>query len=183
MLKDKSLNPKLLDLARYLIGENGNPGAVAARKVGATAKMSPDGKTFEGFDWGNVTPSAAQLDKAQSLLDKNTALQDISEGVSPMQLGQLGLGAMGSHPFKSLALGGSVAGNLGGLADNDKIGGQIGGLALGGLGSYALNSMGVPISPYTMAMLTSGGGNLGALFDKLRARREAEQTQQNQFSR
>ena len=185
ILQNKSLNPKLLELAKYLISEQGNPGEIAARKVGATPIMGSDG-TFGGFNWGDVTPSDAQLANAEKILKNTTQMQDISNGVSPMQLGQLGLGAMGRHPLKAIALGSSIAGNLGGLTDNDKMGGQIGGLALGGLGSYALNAMGVPMNPYTMAMLTSGAGNLGALFDKLRARKEMEQSQpqpQPQFRR
>ena len=81
-----------------------------------------------------------------------------------------------AHPFKTAGLIGLGAGNIGGLTDNDKFGGQLGGLALGGLASYGMGA-----NPYTAAMMTMGGGALGSLFDKLRARREAEQAQQAQF--
>lgn len=82
-------------------------------------------------------------------------------------LGALALGAAKEHPFKTAGLVGLGAGNIGGLMDNNKFGGQLGGLALGGLGSYLMGA-----SPYTAAMMTMGGGELGALFDKLRAKKE-----------
>lgn len=77
------------------------------------------------------------------------------------------------HPFKTAGLVGAAAGNIGGLTDNDKFGGQLGGLALGGLGAATLASG----NPYAAAMMVMGGGNIGALFDKLRARKEMEQAQ------
>lgn len=86
----------------------------------------------------------------------------------------IALDAAKAHPFKTAGLIGSAAGNIGGLTDNDKFGGQLGGLALGGLGSYLA---GDALGPYGKLMLTMGGGNLGALFDKLRARKEMEQAQ------
>lgn len=89
------------------------------------------------------------------------------------QLGPLALNAAKAHPFKTAGLIGSGLGNIGGLTDNDKFGGQLGGLALGGLAASQLASG----NPYAMAMMTMGGGNLGALFDKLRARKEQEQAQ------
>jgi len=88
-------------------------------------------------------------------------------------LGALALGSAKAHPFKTMGLIGSAAGNIGGLTDNDKFGGQLAGLGLGGLGAYALAQG----NPYMAAMMTMGGGNLGALFDKLRARKEQEQAQ------
>ena len=94
-------------------------------------------------------------------------------GVSAGQLGSLALGAAKAHPFKTAGLVGSAAGNIGGLTDNDKFGGQLAGLGIGGLGAYALAQG----NPYMAAMMTMGGGNLGALFDKLRARKEMEQAQ------
>lgn len=81
------------------------------------------------------------------------------------------------HPFKTAGLVGLGAGNIGGLMDNDKFGGQLGGLALGGLGA----SMLAKSNPYLAAMLTLGGGTLGSLFDKLRAQKEQEQAQMQQM--
>ena len=94
-------------------------------------------------------------------------------GVNASQLGSLALGAAKAHPFKTAGLLGLGAGNIGGLMDNDKFGGQLAGLGLGGLGAATLASG----NPYLAAMLTMGGGTLGSLFDKLRARKEQEQQQ------
>ena len=93
-------------------------------------------------------------------------------GAGLRDLGQAAMGAASAHPFKTAGLVGLGAGNLGGLTDNDKFGGQLGGLALGGLGSYMMGT-----NPYTAALLTLGGGELGSLYDKLRARKEMEQPQ------
>jgi hypothetical protein len=94
-------------------------------------------------------------------------------GINASQLGSLALGAAKAHPFKTAGLIGAGAGNIGGLMDNDKFGGQLAGLGLGGLGAYALAQG----NPYLAAMMTMGGGSLGALFDKLRARKELEEQQ------
>ena len=88
-------------------------------------------------------------------------------------LGALALGAAKNHPFKTAGLVGLGAGSVGGLMDNNKFGGQLAGLGLGGLGALSLASG----NPYMAAMLTMGGGELGALFDKLRARKELEEKQ------
>ena len=94
-------------------------------------------------------------------------------GINASQLGSLALGAAKYHPFKTAGLIGLGAGNGGGLMDNNKFGGQLAGLGLGGLGALSLASG----NPYMAAMLTMGGGELGALFDKLRARKELEEQQ------
>lgn len=77
------------------------------------------------------------------------------------------------HPFKTMGATALGMGNIGGLLDNNKLGGQLGGLALGGLAGANLG-----VNPYTAMMLTMGGGELGALFDKLRAKKEQEQQEQ-----
>lgn len=101
------------------------------------------------------------------------ALAENGQSLSAGNLGSLALGAAKAHPFKTAGLVGLGAGNIGGLTDNDKFGGQLGGLALGGLGAATLASG----NPYLQAAMTMGGGELGALFDKLRARKELEEQQ------
>lgn len=96
--------------------------------------------------------------------------------MSGSQMGSMLRNWWGDQPFLGKAAGAGLAlGNLGGLVDNDKFGGQLGGLALGGLGSY----MG-GLGPGASALLTMGGGELGALFDKLRAKREGQRKQISQ---
>lgn len=100
--------------------------------------------------------------------------KDIAQGVTLGQLGNMAGGAIRAHPIKSLALGGSIAGNLGGLTDDKKFGGQLGGAALAGIAGNALG-----FNPAISALV---GGNIGTLFDKLRAQKEAEQAQMQQYA-
>lgn len=122
-----------------------------------------------GLDLLDDSAASLGFDGVPGLLNK--------DGVNASQLGSLALGAAKAHPFKAAGLLGLGAGNIGGLTDNDKFGGQLGGLALGGLGAATFASG----NPYLQAMLTMGGGQLGALFDKLRARKEQEQAQIQQY--
>ena len=192
MANPKKFNsPLIRQLAQALINGQSTPMEQAfndpATLARASKATSPDiarnlfnnmsVKTNDGIS-GLVTPEGMSPDGIskvqewmQPSLDKYTAMQDISDGVTGKQLGGLALGAVKEHPFKTAGLVGLGAGNIGGLMDNNKFGGQLGGLALGGIGSYLAGA-----NPYTAAMMTMGGGELGALFDKLRAKRE----QQNQ---
>lgn len=103
-------------------------------------------------------------------------LNNISDGVSIGQLGKLGLGAASAHPLQTAGGALTTGMNLAGLTDNDKFGGQIGGLALGGLASYGLG-----LNPGYAYLATTAGGALGSLFDKLRAKREAEAQQAQMY--
>ena len=197
-MAQKTFNSKLLtNLARSLI--SGNPDADTAAVYKTLGRGNVSNLNYDGnnklIDFSITNPKAVQsvlkpgisvgpedpLTKemfndnfintfARNKEDINR-LYDTSNGVSIGQLGKLAIGAASEHPFKTAGLVGLGAGNVGGLMDNNKFGGQLGGLALGGLGSYLMGA-----NPYTAAMVTMGGGALGALFDKLRAKRE----QQNQ---
>lgn len=122
-------------------------------------KVTEDDPTFLG------TPELAKHGAMPQLTSPE--LGDLGD------IGALALGAAKEHPFKTIGLAGLGAGNIGGLMDNKKFGGQLAGLGLGGLGALSLASG----NPYMAAMLTMGGGELGALFDKLRARKELEEQQ------
>lgn len=160
----------ITQLAKALVSSQGDPRIAAAKSSGIKPIISKD-KSFLGYDWGNQDPTTAQMKGVEDLATRIEDLQDIDGGVSIPQLGGLALTSAKLHPFKTMGLAGLGAGNIGGLTDNDKFGGQLGGLALGGLGSYLMGA-----NPYAAAMMTMGGGQLGALFDKLRARREQEQS-------
>lgn len=153
----KFTNPKLIDLAQYLINEQGGEDA-----------FNPD-IIRQGYEGSKLKPH---------IIDRNVAnkaaLGAIDDGVTIPQLGQLGIGAIQAHPFKALALGGSAMANLGGLTDDDKFGGQLGGAALGALSTKLLGG-----NPIVAGMV---GGNLGMLFDKLRAQKEQEQSQMQQYN-
>lgn len=82
-----------------------------------------------------------------------------------------------THPIASLATGAGALANVGGLMDNDKLGGQLIGGLLGGLGGHFLGGGGLSTLQAGLA-----GGALGSLFDKLRAKRESQSKQLPQNS-
>lgn len=105
------------------------------------------------------------------------AVQDHTASMS--DIGKLGIEAARQNPGKTAGLVGLGVGNVSGLLDNDKFGGQLGGAGLGFLASKLLETT----SPYTAALMTLGGGQLGSLFDKLRAKKAQEkQMQQQQYN-
>ena len=66
------------------------------------------------FDEAALTKQFAGLDAdiAAEQIAKQMALKETGKGVTLGQLGQLGVGAVKAHPYKSLALAGSAAGNM-----------------------------------------------------------------------
>lgn len=84
------------------------------------------------------------------------------------------LGAVGAnikaHPVQAAGLGALGVANIAGLTDDDKIGGQL----VGGLAGGVIPAL-MGANPTTAIALGLGGGTLGSLFDKLRAKKEAEQ--------
>lgn len=149
-------NDTMVNLAKWLIGQH-KPGAFDQEALAQTfAEQGLDAVTA-----GNKAASQA-------------ALAETGKGVTLGQLGKLGVGAVKANPLKSLALAGSVAGNIGGLTDDDKFGGQLGGAALAGLAGRAMG--------FNPLIAASVGGNIGTLFDKLRAQKEAEQIQMQQYA-
>jgi hypothetical protein len=89
-------------------------------------------------------------------------------------------GYAAAHPFMTAGLGLTGAANIGGLFDNDKIGGQlIGGAGAGLAGHYLLPKLlGHAVSPQAQVLMGLGGGALGSLFDKLRQNKEDQYTAQ-----
>jgi hypothetical protein len=177
MAKQTFMNKKrdsdmLSSLAKYLIGETGTPYDMAGNKMGYTP-VYDDNNAFK--EW-NTNGQDLDLGKTDKLVDKYTAMQDTTGGVSANQLLGLTGQAISQHPLKSAGLAALGMGNLGGLTDNNKFGGQLGGLGLRYLATNLLEDA----NPYAKIMLTLGGGELGSLFDKLRARKEQERQQQTQ---
>ena len=98
---------------------------------------------------------------------------DLGNGITGNSLkNTLGMtgAAIKANPWKSAGLGLLGAGNIAGLVDDDKIGGQL----VGGLGAGVGSAL-AGASPLTSIAFGLGGGFAGSLFDKLRAKREAEQ--------
>ena len=158
-------NPKMASVVSQMFNSMGKEGQTAflnRPKIAQAMKIGVDGSTgVEGI---------LQQENPGASIAQALAGDDGGDG-DPGDLGALAFGAAKAHPFKTAGLIGMGAGNIGGLTDNDKFGGQLAGLGLGGLGAHLLAQG----NPYLQAVMTMGGGNLGALFDKLRARKEQEE--------
>ena len=125
-------------------------------------KMFPEG--------AGTAPDAAQVvDAAQTAQQAGVPLGDLFK--------QLG-GWVKANPWAAAGTGLNAAGNVAGLMDNDKLLGQAAGAALGYFAPGILGKVlgkNIIASPLMQANLAMGGGNLGALFDNLRAKQEEEQ--------
>lgn len=162
----KFTSPKMTSLADWLIKVQGG-----AKTFDPKNADNPINKRYAGIELDDSTSKlyAKQLADRQALLNTD-------EGVTIPQLGKLGMGAASANPLQTAGGALTTGMNLAGLTDNDKFGGQIGGLALGGLASYGLG-----LNPGYAYLATTAGGALGSLFDKLRAKREAEAQQAQMY--
>lgn len=153
-------NPKVLRVAEQMYNSMGQEGQ---QQILAKPGMDAVGNLMQGEN---------PMGFAQAMAAAGSGGPG-GPGGPNLPLGSLAFNAAKAHPFKTAGLVGLGASNIGGLTDNNKFGGQLGGLALGGLGAHALAQG----NPYLQAIITMGGGALGSLFDKLRARKEMEQAQ------
>jgi hypothetical protein len=104
-----------------------------------------------------------------------TDAKGVAQSIKPTALGNTA-GIVGAnikaHPWATAGTALNTGMGLAGLFDNDKFGGQLVGTALGAA-IPAVFDMGLsPFKAYNVAALA---GNLGALFDNLRAKKEREQ--------
>ena len=87
-----------------------------------------------------------------------------------------------ANPLETGLYGITGAMNIGGLFDNNKIGGQLGGAALGtGIGFLPQLLQAAPLDPKYKVLLGMGGGAIGSLFDKLRAEKEQQEALHQQL--
>lgn len=149
------------------------------------AKKSPDLAKQYGQTMYDIADYDRAMDRYNKVLNAQNAVDSGSATFGDMAT--VARDYWNQQGFIPKAAGiGLGLGNIGGLMDNDKFGGQLGGLALGGLGAKALMSSGAIENPGAAALLTLGGGELGALFDKLRSKREGQRqqmAQQQQYRR
>lgn len=104
---------------------------------------------------------------------------DLGNGVTGNSLkntGSMLLKNIKAHPYLSAGMGALGAANIAGLVDDNKIGGQL----VGGLAGGVIPAV-MGASPMAAIGLGLGGGMLGSLFDKLRAKKEAEQQQMSTY--
>jgi hypothetical protein len=111
---------------------------------------------------------------------------DIGNGATANSLkntGSLLLANAQAHPFATAGLGVLGAVNLSGLMDDDKIGGQLVGGGLGLAAPALMTKLGMAApTPIGKIAMVGVGGALGSLFDKLRAKKEAEQAAAQQYA-
>lgn len=138
-------------------------------------------------DYVKHVNSTFRPDKDYNDLGKVNLLQPELESLKNLWASKLqpAISNMGSYiksnPWKSIGLGAAGAMNVGGLFDNDKIGGQFWGTLGGaGLGYGVLPKLLENVSPQAKLLTTLGGGALGALFDKLRQNKEDQYNAQMQ---
>ena len=165
-------NKTMQDLADFLASEVGGKEAYSDANI----------KKYITNTYKDVNSQRALNDLAKQQAMGNIVNNVVNGGeFSYGDLGQLALQAGKDHPLKTMGLVGLLGGNLGGLTDGNGIGGQL----LGGAGGALLASQINGVNPYTAAMLTLGGGQLGSLFDKLRQKKEEESqyAQQMQYRR
>ena len=131
----------------------------------------------------NLSTKSAGIEDAFAANPLKTKLDINGVTANPLKYN---LGAMGqaikAHPFKAAGLGVLGAANVAGLMDDDKVGGQL----VGGLGGAALPMLMTKIgmaapTPVGKLAMVMGGGALGSLFDKLRAKKEQEAEASQQY--
>lgn len=139
--------------------KNKTTGAKSTKKTSGAKTKSTSGAPKTTVHTGNATAQAVE----------SIQLADLFK--------QLG-GWVKTHPKSAIGTGLNAAGNVAGLVDNDKLLGQAAGLAIGafapGILGKALGKK-ILLSPLMRANIAMGGGQLGALFDSLRAKQEEEQ--------
>ena len=131
-----------------------------------------------GEELGNMFAKhkSAQNAFAQHPFSTKVDLGDGVTGNSLKNTGSMLLKNVQAHPFISAGIGALGAANIAGLVDDNKIGGQL----VGGLAGGVIPAV-MGASPMTAIGLGLGGGMLGSLFDKLRAKKEAEQQQASMY--
>lgn len=164
--------------------EAGNPvvtdtiGPILAEKYGAGDYKSLSIEALESLLKGHVDDYDAILAKMQEHpLAWKMPVDGVEGTVSPLKTMTSGAWEnIKAHKGASIGTGLNAAGNIAGVVDNDKLLGQV----LGTAGGALLASKGLQLGPLGIANMAMGGGNLGALFDKLRAKKEQEEQYQQQ---
>lgn len=176
----------LQDLMSQLYNSDANRSAMA-KKYGVNPAE------FAKFEYGAFEPDKFEFDKfepTQAFQDMNAdqaAFQaspfsskvNTSKGVESGLKNTFGVlkNNIKAHPLASAGIGALGAANVAGLVDDNKVAGQLLGSLGGGLASHFLVQ-----NPMAKLAITMGGGTLGALFDKLRAKKEAERAAQEQYA-
>ena len=120
---------------------------------------------------GAQTPFSSELLRNNEYTMKDGTVQNLKRSALGDTMGVVGQNIK-AHPGAALGTALNTGAGIAGLLDNDKFGGQLIGTAAGAIIPAALKMKLGPLAAYNVAM---GAGNLGALFDNLRAKKEQQQ--------
>lgn len=154
-----------------------------ANRVAMAKKYGISPENLAEIDLGRVEPTddfaTFTADQAAFQANPFTSKVNTSKGVESGLKNTFGVlkNNIKAHPLASAGMGALGAANVAGLTDDNKIAGQLLGGLGGGLASHFLVQ-----NPMAKLAITMGGGTLGALFDKLRAKKEAERAAQEQYA-
>lgn len=154
-----------------------------ANRVAMAKKYGISPEDLASIDVGAADPSEAfntfTADQAAFQANPFTSKVNTSKGVESGLKNTFGVlkNNIKAHPLASAGIGALGAANIAGLADDNKVAGQLLGGLGGGVASHFLTQ-----NPMAKLAITMGGGTLGALFDKLRAKKEAERAAQEQYT-
>lgn len=158
-----------------------------ARDIGLFQKYGKDLSNVDPAELKAFAPDASIVDDVRQRLTEHPLKGriDLAEGMdgtmSPLTTsGGLLWENIKANKGKAIGTGLLGAGNIAGLVDNDKILGQAVGSGLGTLAGLAIKPVAGwgPLGVVNSALV---GGNLGALFDNLRAKKEQEDQYQQQY--
>lgn len=156
-----------------LIGEDATPLEKLAQKLyGAqSSKNYLQGKFIANKDATDAASFLAKQGKfmANPLNAKTGALKNTAA--------LLGQNIM-AHPGAYLGTAANLGGNVAGLLDNNKLLGQ----GIGTAAGVALPLLLGAKNPLMIANIAAGAGNIGALFDALRAKKEQQRQATQQYS-
>lgn len=138
-------------------------------------------ETLNYYTNASKTPFSAEKTHLGTLVNHldDGKVEKIAINRSP--LGQSAMGAVNyatAHPGATFGTALNTGGAVAGLLDNDKFGGQLIGTAAGAILPKIAGMKLGPLAAYNVAM---GAGNLGALFDTLRAKKEQQKQQQQYY--
>lgn len=137
-------------------------------------------KVLDFYESASKSPFNSQINDLGTIKSTIDG-KEVATNLKPSALGtsaKLGLDTVKAHPGATLGTIANAGMNLSGLLDNDKFGGQLIGTLAGAVVPKVFH---MGLSPLAAANVAMGGGTLGSLFDTLRAKKEQEQSYQDQY--
>lgn len=151
--------------------------AYAMRQMAKLPKSQQTPETLKALQASLMKGSKTPF-STETLRSTTIPLQDGTEQVIKASPFKDTMGIVGqniaAHPGATFGTALNTGAGIAGLLDNDKFGGQLIGTAAGAIIPKIAGMKLGPLAAYNVAM---GAGNLGALFDTLRAKKEQQNAQ------